>query len=431
MIVRLSSSAVRGFLVLLALFLVVELCFSSIRNALAQHEAGLNTREGYERAARLAPDDARTWYLLGRYWQYNLDAPDVRRAISDYQKALSLDSHSADTWSDLATSYETAGDLSAARNAFLQAKRAYPLSPDVSWRYGNFLLRRGELDPAFAQLKYAVQSDPKRSPAAFALASRVQPDIQAVLNLVLPPSPDAYLNVISALSEQQQTDQALILWSRLKTFSPHFELRESYSLMEGLLKKLRVSDAQRVWNDALGFAGVSRPLDFPASLVWDGGFESDVQDGGFAWRYPPFPGAVQIAFDSKEKHSGSRSLRLTFNGLQNVDLHDVCQYIAVQPSTSYRFSAWIRTDSLSTDQGVRFAFNALGDSGNSLSWTDDVRGTQPWTQLSLPWTAKRDARLLQLCIARIQSTKFDNKIHGLAWVDDVALIPQTAGNAAQ
>src|SRR5580698_5094406 len=142
MILRLSSPAARVFLILLAFALVVGLSYSGIRNTLAVHDAGLNTPVGYDRATKLEPDNASNWYFLGRYWQYNLEDSDSQRAIGDYQKALSFDPHSADTWLDLGTAYETEGDTAAARNAFVQAKRAYPLSPEVSWRYGNFLLRQ-------------------------------------------------------------------------------------------------------------------------------------------------------------------------------------------------------------------------------------------------------------------------------------------------
>src|SRR4029077_5326192 len=139
MIIRLSSPAAHGPLVLFALVLAVGLSYSGIRNAVAANDAGLNTAEGFERAARLEPDSPRNWDLLGRYWQYNMDDPDAQRAIRAYQTALSLDPRSASTWLDLGMAYESEGDPARAQNAFLQAKRAYPPSPEVSCRYGNFL----------------------------------------------------------------------------------------------------------------------------------------------------------------------------------------------------------------------------------------------------------------------------------------------------
>jgi tetratricopeptide (TPR) repeat protein len=431
MILRLSSSAARGFLVLLAALFIAALSYSTIRNALAVHAQGLNTLQGYERATRLEPHDPANWYLLGRYWQYNLENPDVQRAIRDYQTALAFDPYSADTWMDLGAAYESEGKTEDARNAFLEATRVYPLSPDTAWRYANFLLRQGELNPALAELKHSVEVDPKRGSAAVALAMRVEPDINAVLGRVMPPSQEAYLNVISSLTDQGRTEQALAVWSRLASLHPKFPVSESYPLLEALIHKLEMTEAQHVWEQALLFAGESRPADPPGSLVWDGGFESNLVGGGFAWRFSPFVSGVQMSFDVKEKHSGNRSLRLVFDGLRNLDFADVCQYVHVQPSTTYHFSAWVLTRSLSTDQGVRFGLHSYGVSDNSIVWTDDVRGTQPWTQLKFSWTSAKDVQKLQLCVSRRPSAQFDSKIFGSAWIDDVTLVPDSAENLTQ
>jgi hypothetical protein len=61
--------------------------------------------------------------------------------------------------------------------------------------------------------------------------------------------------------------------------------------------------------------------------------------------------------------------------------------------------------------------------------TPDVQGTQPWTRIESPWTSGKDVRYARVCVVRYTSAKLDSQIHGSAWVDDVALIPDTAGNA--
>jgi tetratricopeptide (TPR) repeat protein len=429
MILRLSSPAARAFLILLGALFAATFSYSGIRNALAVHYADSNTLEGVSRATRLAPDDDRNWYLLGRYWQYNLEEPDTQRAIHAYLTTLSLDPHSADAWLDLGTAYETEGDVTAARNAFIQAKRVYPRSPDVSWRYGNFLLRRGELNAAFSEIKNAVESDPKRGAAAFVLAMRFEPDINAVLDRILPHSQDVYLGLVSALSQQDKTDQALLVWARLADLRPHLQINDSHLLLDALIRKRQMEEAQRVWEQTIIFAAIARSPDPPGSLVWDGGFESKLVNGSFTWRYQPFANGVQIALDAKEKHSGNQSLRLTFNGLRNVDFNDVCQYITVQPSTLYLFSAWVKTHSLSTDQGVRFGLQSLDGTVSSVAWTEDVRETQPWTRIELPWTSENNVHQLQICISRRPSAKFDSKIGGYAWIDDVILAPESPQSA--
>src|SRR5437660_5742395 len=172
MILRLSSNAQRAAFVVSSLAVFILISYFSIRNALAAHYAGLQTAESFEHAARLEPANPQYWYLLGRYWQYNLEDPDTPRAIRYYLAALSLNPASSETWLDLAAAYESESNLPAARDAFLHAKKAYPLSAEVSWRYGNFLLRQGELDSAFTEMRLAVIGDPKRAAEAFSRSLR-------------------------------------------------------------------------------------------------------------------------------------------------------------------------------------------------------------------------------------------------------------------
>lgn len=428
MILRLSSSAARGVIVLFALAMAAYYCYSGVRYAEAAYDVGLNSLSGLERASRLEPDNANNWYLLGRYWQYNLENPDTKRAILNYKKAASEDPYAPDIWLDLASAFESEGQIKDAEKAFLTARQDYPISPEVSWRYGNFLLRQGKLDAAFAQIKYAASVDPKHAPAAFALARRLIPDFGAALDRVVPPSQTAYLYVINSLLDQRETDRALFVWSKLDAVHPKLVLSDSFPLIRELVQEGQISEAEIVWNQALTFAGVSPPPDSPGSLVWDGGFETEVSGGGFAWRLPfSFPGG-QLNLDTSVKHSGKRSLRLTFNGLRNADLENLCQLIAVQPNSSYRFSAWVRTDSLTTDQGVRFGFYSYGSPAQPVDWTKEVHGTNPWAKLELEWKSASDVRGVQLCISRLPSAEFDSKISGSAWVDDVTLFPESVEN---
>ena len=425
MILRLSNAVARFTLVLVALVIATALAYSSVRNALAAHYSGLETRRGYERATQLEPGNADNWFLLGRYWQYNLDEPDAQRAIKAYRTSLSLDPRAADTWLDLAAAYESESDLVAAREAFLQAKRVYPLSAEVSWRYGNFLLRQNELPSAFAEIRHSVAVDPKRAAEAFSRCWRLDPDVQAILDNVLPPSPQVYLDAIRELDADAAIDPALAVWDRLLTLHPRLALNAVIPFTDSLIQAHRIDDASRVWDQAAALSNTPPATDPSGSVIWDGGFETGVTGGGFAWTFaPPSPG-IQVTVDSNEKHSGHRSLRLGFDGRRNVNFSDVCHLAQVQPGSSYRFSAWVRTQGLTTDQGIRFHLEWLENSHTGSVETTDVHGTQPWTQIELPWTAVGSVHQVRVCSARKPSDDFGSRIHGTAWIDDVALVPES------
>jgi tetratricopeptide (TPR) repeat protein len=428
MILHLSSFAARCTIVVVAVLLGAVLSYYSVRSARSEYEADLDTLEGYERAMQVEPENPWNWYLLGHYWQYNFVQPDTHRAIRTYQTSLALDPRSANAWLDLGTAYESEGDVAKARESFLEAKRAYPLSAEISWRYGNFLLRQQELDQAFAEIRRAVEADPKRGAEAFSRCWHANPDLQLILNRVLPPSRDVYFDVIRDLVADKKTAEALEVWSRLEALHPQLVLRDVFPLVDSLVETAQWEAAWRVWEQAARLAQLPPLLDAPGSVVWDGSFESGVAGGGFAWSYRPEFEGVQASLDPREKHSGLQSLRLQFGGKRNVNFENACIVAPVVPSVAYRFSAWVRTRALTTDQGVRFGLAPMGIPGARGRVTGDLRGSEPWTRVETPWTAEKDVHGVRICVVRYASGKLDNGIQGAAWVDDVALVPENPGS---
>src|SRR4029077_6552795 len=127
----------------------------------------------------------------------------------------------------------------------------YPLSAVVSWGYGNFLLRQDEIPQAFAEIRNAVYAAPKRSAEAFSRCWRVAPEVQAILDTVLPPDRDGYLAVIRELGANDQFSAALTVWHRLVAIHPPFALSDAIPFADRLIERRQISDARRVWDDAL------------------------------------------------------------------------------------------------------------------------------------------------------------------------------------
>ena len=427
MIQRLSRTMRRALALAFALLCALLLAYFSIRGALAAHYADLQTLNGYERATQLEPRDFEYWHLLGRHWQYSLEDNDNSRAIQAYTVALSLNPRSADAWVDLGAAYEAQGNVASARDAFVHAKSAYPLSAEVSWNYGNFLLRQGDTDAAFLEMLHAVEAEPKRGAEVLSRALTAQPNINLVLDRVLPPLSDAYTGAILDQITAGHTANAVQIWNRLAALHPKIPLETyTYFLVDALLREKQVAEAQRIWKQAADFAGFTNLPGPAGSILWDGGFESGIFGNGFAWTLPGGVRGVQFSFDTHEKHSGSRSLRLLFTGTHNLGLLGPCIEVAVQPSTAYKFSAWVRTLSITTEQGVRFQLAPIGTPGASGVATSDLRGTQPWTRIEIPWSSGKGVQEMQVCVARLPSQEADDKIQGMAWVDDVALVPAAA-----
>src|SRR5437773_6497193 len=312
MILRLSNNAQRAGLVAASFTVAFILSFFSIRNAFAVHYAGLQTSQAIERATRLEPMDPRNWYLLGRYWPYNPADPDTARGIRSYLSAISLNPASWQSWLDLAASYESDDNLAAARDAYLHAKKIYPLSAEVSWRYGNFLLRQGELEPAFTEMRHAVEADPQRAAESFSRFLLAGSSVELILDRLLPAVKEAYIDVIWDQTTDGHTDNALKVWDRLVAIHPHVPLPDVFPMIAALRNSKRIRDARRVWDQAVVVAGMADLQGPPGSVLWDGGFESGVSRGGYSWLFPEGLRNVQISIDAQERHSRNHSLRLTF-----------------------------------------------------------------------------------------------------------------------
>src|SRR5277367_6146757 len=149
MILRLSDSLSRGLVLVAAVVVAIALSFFALRSAIASQASQGTTAKEMQFAVRLEPRNPDYWFALGHFQQFNLEEPDPDKSLVSLQKAVEILPQYTDAWLDLGTAYELQGDASAAREAYKKAKETYPASAEVSWRYGNYLLRQGDLPGAF------------------------------------------------------------------------------------------------------------------------------------------------------------------------------------------------------------------------------------------------------------------------------------------
>ena len=423
MIFTLPSPRARVAVLLFCGALAVWLSYLALRNALGSYYQGLDTRAGYERAARLEPANSRNWYLLGRSYLYDFEQPDAARAIEALRRAVALDPYSAEALLDLAAAYDGEGEPAKARETFLEAQRVYPLSAEVAWSYGNFLLRQGEQDAAFREIHKAVELEPKRAAEAFSRALRVQPDANILLDKAVPASAAVYLPILHTLSDAGDLEDAQLVWKRLIALHEAVAIGDLVPLINEYIHQKRVGDAARAWREAVSIMRNPPPADAGGSLLWDGGFESGYAGGGFSWHFVPATRNVQIAFDRTEKHSGEQSLRILFNGHENLAFEDACHNITPEPGRRYLLTAWMKTQSLTSSQGVRLQIFVFTAAKNESAATEEMHGTQNWKQVQLAWVAPPGAAFGTVCVKRYMSDMPGSDIQGAAWIDDVAMVP--------
>jgi len=402
------------------------LVFSGARHAIAAHWAGSTDAAQWLRAAETESSNGERWYSLARYRQLDFEHSDLPLALAYYRRATSLNPGSPYYWMDLASAYESAGDIAEAEQAFRKARELYPISADAAWRFGNFLLRQGRAREAFQQIHEAVAIDSKLTEPAISVCWHSTQDIDQILKAVLPDAPDENWGAIQFFVQVREPLPAMAVWKRIAAHHDSFPASDAFPLLDLLIATGHVDEAGLVWNQSLQAGGVARESDASGSVVWNGGFENDPLDGGFDWRLRPIEG-VEMRWDEESLHSGRRSLRVDFDGKVNVNFENVWQYVPVSPSTNYRFSAFFRTEDLTTDSGIRFEIRDVSQPGAPARSTPNLAGSQHWTEQNLEILTSPDTRLLQIVLRRTPSDKFGNKIRGTAWIDDVVLVPVSRG----
>jgi hypothetical protein len=427
MLLRLSDSLSRAAVVLASLALAAVVSFFAVRMAMASYDSGQDNGELLRAATRWEPRDPEYWFRLGHFQQFNLDQPDPDGALQSLQHAVTLYPDYTDVWLDLATAHELAGGTEAARKDYLRAKSSYPKSAEVAWRYGNFLLRAGDLPAAFREIRQAIELEPARAAAAFSRVYRADPNVDEILDQVLPPIPAVYIDVMREATVAKQLGFAQTIWSKLLALKPALQVRDFDPLVTALANDKDYVMARRVWEQGAATLKLP-PLYRPqGSVIWDPSFESGIEGYIFSWHYKPLEDGVRISLDSGDKVSGAQSLRLSFDGKHNPGMEAACISNLVNPSTNYRFAAWIKTRNLTTEQGVRFRIRSLGGPTNPVVNTPVFQGSMPWTPIDMRWFADANTHGVQICICRDPSDNPDVRISGDAWIDDVNLLPEFIG----
>lgn len=376
------------------------------------------------RGAALISGDADAWNHLGQSLQRDFDESDPSEEIMYFRRGAELDPHSPDNWMDLAAAYELNGNLTAAQVAFEKAQHDYPISAKVAWNYGNFLLRQGRTGAGLREIHRAILGDPARTPMAIDLVWRFDPDVNLILKNVLSSNADAYWQALDFFASIHDTQAALVTWENLAEHSTSWalELKRIFPFLDELIAEGRDDDAEGVWRQALDASHWPEDPQPENSVIWNGGFEARVADGGLDWRIVQTPGAI-VSPDTSVAHSGARSLRVSFTDGMNLNYAGVHEVVPVKPATDYELRAYLRTEGITTESGMCFEVVDPQHPQAASFMTPALTGTNSWTPVRVEVKTAPETRFLDVRLRRLPSRLFDNKLGGTVWVDDVTLIP--------
>jgi len=367
----------------------------------------------FQRAVSLDPGNADYRNHLGRY--YALVARDPDAAIAPYRAAVQLDPHSARYWFDLASAYQILGDVSNQTLALEHAIQADPTTPDVAWEAANFYLVQGDDAKALREFRVVLQNEPTLADPAIQFCWRINPDVDALLRDVVPPEADAYLAFLNLLMRKQETAGTAKVWAALVATPQTFELRYVNGYLQYLFNHKDVDQARLVWQQAAPRFGLSAYVPSGRNLIVNGDFSLEILNGGFDWQYEKQQ-SVTLTLDPSDFHGGHRSLLTTFDG-PGVNDAGVRQFIAVQPNSSYDFSAYYKNGEIEGAGAPHFTIQDVYTKA-VLYDSDELKEAGFWKSATGEFTTGDDTKLVILHVRRLPE---GSPIRGKLWVDDFRL----------
>ncbi len=375
---RLIRSAVAILAIAFCLFLIQATARIGFSRLLSRYALIANSIPAADEAVRLSPSDPdahRTRATVLNRLQRTAEATE------SLESATSLRYRDDYLWLELGNAREEIGDTAGALVAFDQAVRWAPYYAHTHWQRGNLLLRIGQTDEAFTELRTAVAANRKYLPNLIDLAW-------------------------SMSREDLKTTQQLI---QLKDDG------ERLALFRFLMNRKAFRAAFEVWN------GLNPGK---AAGLFNGGFEEPIllNEAGFGgWILSPEQTKNKLAIDVAEKSAGSRSLQISFGGDWTAGTSLLSQTFIVDPNKTYRVFFSVMTKDLATGGPPGFTVNDAANNqllGKSASLPT---GTTPWTKLNFEFTTLATS---EAAVIRLQRNNCDSSpcpIFGTLWLDEISI----------
>ena len=366
-------------------------------------------------AITLTPGNAAFHHRLGQDLFFTQH--DAVGAIEHYRRAAELNPQAAANWLELALAHQALGQTSQQRHALQRALAADPRNPNVAWEAAQQYLAAEQSEIALRQMRVVIEHDAVKAPAAMDLAWRTSHDAGVMLRDAIPSTANGRLAFLSYMVEREEPAGAALAWAELIKLNQKFSPGPALPYVEFLLtsKHADPSGALAVWRVLQGLDSNFPALVEPSTIV-NGGFEQTIVNSGLDWRWAPVAG-VSAAIDVNDGHTGSKSLAIVFDGTPTADA-GVFQYLALQPSARYEFSAYVRNAFISGPGGLRFAIS-------------DVRSRKPYYISGLlpetdSWQLVRGTfqtpKTVGTAMLAIVHTPAGQPFRGSFWIDDLELI---------
>jgi tetratricopeptide (TPR) repeat protein len=342
---------------------------------------------------------------------------NIEQAITTFRTVLQRAPQDPYRWVDLGDAFLEAGQKEDARYCFGQVLALAPRTAVLLLRVADFHFQIGENQEALPITARILGLIPNYDSVIFNDYIRNVDQTEDVLRFGLPEDRRAAKSWLRFLMQGGRLGDAQRTWDWVVShwFADNAVAGE---YADFLIRQGHPDSAASSWAQYMG----ARADDYDKSTyLFNGDFESEPAQSPFDWNVARTEG-VEVTRDCTPASSGKCSLRISFAGTQNLGFAAASQLAFVRPGT-YRFHAFIRTEALTTDQGIRFQISDAEARARLDETFGQFTGSTPWIEVEHDLFVPSGTRLLQIQVIRQGSMKFDNKVSGTAWINALKLEP--------
>ena len=377
-------------------------------------------KENLVNAIRLSPSNPDPFYRLGLFYQWDIRNIDLKESIKYFSKAIERNPLEQEYWLNLAKVFQRMGDQVASERAMEKAILTFPTGYRGRWMAGNLFLQQGFIEKAIPHFTYILAHYPNQSGLVYDVLFRAINDPEFILERLVPKDPSSMNQYLSYLYEIGDKESVEKVWEKKASYGFKSDRSETLRYIQFLIAHSDFNEAFRAWKARLREEGLSIPSD--GNLITNGGFEKEkILGGGFDWKIVNVPG-VDISFDHSIAFEGKSSLKIAFNGKENVDFQHVYQCVALKPNTEYVFKAHMKTKGITTKSGLKIEISGIGPTFHGVS--ESLIGDNGWRELTVAFRTPAQSQGGVVRVRREKTDKFDRFISGTIWIDNVQLRPR-------
>jgi len=378
-------------------------------------------------ATRLNPGNSIYHVQLGRQYQYSITNPRPKEAIQQFQEAVRVNPYNPQAWINLAAAHEFQGDPSRAEKDLQHASTLAPHLPVYQWTIGNYFLLHGNTQEAFRHLKVVLAGSRQYDHTVFNVAWKASGNAAQILQELIPNSLPAEFSYLNYLVTERRMPEAEAVWKRIAAAPETFDPHEASGYIDTLIKMGHADAAYHAWKDLQKKGLVHMPPGgFNQNLITNGNFEDPLLNMGFGWRIQDVHG-VYAGLDTATFHSPGHSLAVQFTGKQNLNYHQIFQFVKVSPNHQYQLDAFMKTQNITSDSGPRLEVVDAYDPRVLNKFTPGMTGSSGgWNPLNMQFTTGPRTQVLLILLVRPPSKAAeDTAITGRVWLDDVQISSAT------